>query len=105
MPPLWNVVQRVMVSTIPDWKFISKWYWELCRPHMEKTTPEMRETVEKLVAGAADRNKKIEAIFQYVSQNIRYMGLTTETVAPGYEPHDVDITFNNKYGVCRAMSP
>ena len=29
------------------------------------------------------------------------MGLTTETEAPGYEPHDVCITFDNRYGVCR----
>jgi len=29
------------------------------------------------------------------------MGITTAKAAPGYEPHDVDITFENRYGVCR----
>jgi len=29
------------------------------------------------------------------------MGLTLEDDAPGYEPHDVNITFDNRYGVCR----
>lgn len=29
------------------------------------------------------------------------MGLTLEDDAPGYEPHDVDVTFDNRYGVCR----
>jgi hypothetical protein len=29
------------------------------------------------------------------------MGLTDETEAPGYEPHDVKLTFHNRYGVCR----
>ena len=29
------------------------------------------------------------------------MGITTEEEAPGYEPHDVKITFENRYGVCR----
>ena len=29
------------------------------------------------------------------------MGITTEDEAPGYEPHDVSITFSNRYGVCR----
>ena len=29
------------------------------------------------------------------------MGVTTETEAPGYEPHDVNITFEKRYGVCR----
>src|SRR5256886_7370621 len=32
---------------------------------------------------------------------IRYMGLTPEKDRPGYEPHDVKLTFENKYGVCR----
>ncbi|QBG47477.1 DUF3857 domain-containing protein [Verrucomicrobia bacterium S94] len=29
------------------------------------------------------------------------MGITTEDEAPGYEPHDVSMTFSNRYGVCR----
>ena len=29
------------------------------------------------------------------------MGITTETEAPGYEPHDVSLTFSKRYGVCR----
>ena len=29
------------------------------------------------------------------------MGLTLEDVSPGYAPHDVHITFDNRYGVCR----
>lgn len=28
-------------------------------------------------------------------------GITAETEAPGYEPHDVSLTFNQRYGVCR----
>lgn len=101
MPALHTVVQRLLVSTIPDWRDISKWYSKLCEPHLRKTTPEMKLKVDELVADANGREEQIEAIFQYVSQNIRYMGITTETVAPGYEPHDVNVTFENKYGVCR----
>jgi hypothetical protein len=36
-----------------------------------------------------------------VSQEIRYMGITVETEAPGYEPHDVALTFASRHGVCR----
>lgn len=101
MPPYWTVVQRVIVSTVPDWKYISRWYWKLSLPHLEKTTPEMKKTVEEITAGLNDKTDRMKAIFKYVSQNIRYMGITTEKEAPGYEPHDVNITFDNKYGVCR----
>jgi transglutaminase-like putative cysteine protease len=101
MPALHTVVQRLLVSTIPDWQTVSKWYFELCEPRLEADTPEMKETVNELIKDCKTKQEKIEAIFYYVSQKIRYMGITTEDTAPGYEPHDVSITFNNKYGVCR----
>lgn len=101
MPALHTVVQRVMVSTIPDWETISKWYWNLSARPLAATTPEMSNEVAQLVANAADEQQKIEGIFKRVSQRIRYMGITTEKDAPGFEPHDVCITYNNKYGVCR----
>ncbi|MDD4102015.1 MAG: DUF3857 domain-containing protein [Kiritimatiellae bacterium] len=101
MPPLHTQVQRLITSTIEDWQTVSRWYWELCQPAMSKTTPEMLHTVEELVKDASTRDDKIRSIFKFVSQKIRYMGITPEDTAPGYEPHAVDLTFNNRYGVCR----
>ncbi len=101
MPEAYTVVQRLLVSTLPDWKAVSSWYWQLCKPHLEATTPEMKVQVDKLVEGVTDRQKKIEAIFQWVSQQVRYMGITTESDSPGFEPHDVKMTFENRHGVCR----
>lgn len=101
MPDAYRVSQRLLVSTVPEWQDISKWYWGLCEPHLQKVTPEMRQKVKDITAGLKDREAQIAAIFQFVSKEIRYMGITTEKVAPGNEPHDVDITFNNRYGVCR----
>ena len=43
----------------------------------------------------------MRAVFKFVSQEIRYMGLTMEDTSPGYSPHDIDLTFDNRYGVCR----
>jgi len=101
MPAPHTVVQRLLLSTITDWESLSKWYWELSKPRLEKTTPEMVSKVRKLTEGITDRQQQIEAIFRFVSQDIRYMGITIEDEAPGYEPHDVSLTFNNRYGVCR----
>ena len=101
MPPVYSVVQRLLVSTVADWETISKWYWNLCLPHINATTPEMKEKVAQLIKGKKTDIEKIETIYYYVAQKIRYMGITTEKDAPGYEPHDVNITFDNKYGVCR----
>ena len=109
MPPLYTVAQRLLLSTAEDWQSLSKWYWNLCKPHLDATTPEMKALVAKIVDEAASREGQgansssavIRALFTWVSQTVRYMGVTTETEAPGYEPHDVSMTFDNRYGVCR----
>ena len=101
-PPFYTQVQHVRVSTAKDWPTLSKWYWELCVPHLGKTTAGITNKVEEILATTeAAELPRIEALFKWVSQEIRYMGLTMEDTSPGYAPHDVAITFDNRYGVCR----
>ena len=99
MPPAWTQVQSVRMSTASDWRDISKWYWELCLPHISKTTAAMTNAVAAFQAEAG--TNALRRIFKFVSQEVRYMGLTLEDKSPGYAPHDVDVTFENRYGVCR----
>jgi transglutaminase-like putative cysteine protease len=101
MPPYDMVLQRLFVSTVPQWQDVSKWYWNLSKPHLDMTTPEMKHAVEELTAKAPTPLDKVKAIFYFVSKKIRYMGLTPEKNRPGFEPHDVCLTFDKKYGVCR----
>lgn len=101
MPEPYGQVQRLVLSTVPDWPTVSRWYWNLSQPHLDASSPELAARAAELVAGAATDREKVERLFRFVSQQIRYMGITTETDAPGYEPHDVRITFANRYGVCR----
>lgn len=102
MPPLYTQVQRVAVSTAEDWRDISKWYWKLCENHLSKTNAAMAAFVESArVQSGSSRLDLMRRIFRFVSQEVRYMGLTMEETSPGYAPHDVDVTFDNRYGVCR----
>ena len=101
MPAAYTVIQRLLVSTIDEWEDLSKWYWELCQPHLDAITPEMEAKAQELVTNCSNTLEKVEAMFNFVSQDIRYMGITTEEEAPGYAPHDVKTTFENRYGVCR----
>ena len=101
MPPYEMTLQRLYVSTLPDWQAVSKWYWDLSKSHLDSTSPDMKETVDKLTTGLTNEMDRIKAVFYFVSKNIRYMGLTPEKDRPGFEPHDVQITFAKKYGVCR----
>ncbi len=101
MPPYEEVLQHLSVSTSPDWALVSRWYWELSQPHLAATTPAMLSEAAALAARATTDREKIQDIFYYVSKNIRYMGLTPEHDRPGLEPHDVRLTYEKKYGVCR----
>ena len=123
MPTPYRQLQHVTVSTSADWRELSKWYWGLCAPHLAKTnaamaakTEELKLEVEKIggggdvsdvesapscIRGGAKSEALLKAVFKFVSQEIRYMGLTMEDKSPGYAPHDVDITFDKRYGVCR----
>ena len=94
MPPQWTQVQNVRLSTAADWREISKWYWALCAPRLACTTAAMTNKVNEI-------GRDIRALFKFVSQEVRYMGLTMEDDSPGYAPHDVNVTFDNRYGVCR----
>jgi transglutaminase-like putative cysteine protease len=100
MPPLFRVVQRLLISTAPSWETISKWYWELSEPHYQ-ITDAIHEKAQALVEGIDTDKQKIRELFKFVSQEIRYLGITREETAPGYEPHDVSETFEKKAGVCR----
>ncbi len=99
MPKAETQLQRVVVSTFASWEELSKWYWGLCLPHL-KTTPAIEAKVRELTEGKT-REAQIAALFGFVAQKIRYMGIIAEDKAPGYEPHDVALTFDNRYGVCR----
>jgi len=101
MPPLSTVAQHLLVSSIKKWQDLSIWYWNLCEPRLLATTPEMLAKAIRLTRNCKTTREKIESIFHFVSQEIRYTGIITETEAPGYEPHDVYITFEKRYGVCR----
>jgi len=101
MPPATVVLQRLSISTTPDWDTISKWAWNLDLPHLNAANDDLNRTVARLIAGKTTDLEKIKALFYYVSKTIRYMGITPEKDLPGYEPHDVKLTFAKKYGVCR----
>ena len=102
-PPFYLLVQNLQVSTVESWEELSRWYWDLCVPHLNTADDEIAAKVAEIVADIPEDAfmERIRAIYKWVAQEIRYMGLTMEDTSPGYAPHDVTITFGNRYGVCR----
>ncbi|MBO4527592.1 MAG: DUF3857 domain-containing protein, partial [Victivallales bacterium] len=81
MPSLSRVVQRLGVSTAGSWKEVSQWFWKINAQHFIDA-PEIIEKVKELCKDAKNEDQKIQAIFKFVSQEIRYMGITLEKDAP-----------------------
>ncbi len=101
MPPMHACTARQVLSTAQDWETLSRWYAKLCEPHLAATNAAMAQLVSELSAAAPNRDALVESLFDFVSRKVRYMGAMAESEAPGYEPHDVNLTFENRYGVCR----
>ncbi len=100
MPPFIRVAMRLLYSTLPSWKAVSRWYASLVEPKL-KPTPAITAKVKELTHNIPCDEEKIKALFYFVAQKIRYMGIIAEKNRPGFEPHAVGLTFSRRYGVCR----
>ncbi len=100
MPALAKVGRRVLISSTESWKDISKWAYNMYAPKM-KATKLVKEKVEELTKGITDREEKIEKLFRFVCDEIRYVEVGMIGKKGGFEPYAAEYTLKNKYGVCR----
>jgi hypothetical protein len=100
MPSVSRVAMRLLFSTLDDWSQVGRWYYGLTEPKIV-IDQEIRKKVSELVEGKDDPMDRIRALFFFVARKIRYMGIIEEANRPGFEPHDIRLTFRRRYGVCR----
>lgn len=98
MPSLSWVAPTVKVSTIKTWDDVAKWWYGLIK---DKTEPDkdIKEKVAELIKDKNTNLEKIHAIYNYITKNIRYVGI--ELGIRGYEPQKAVDVFKNKYGDCK----
>jgi hypothetical protein len=65
----------------------------------EKPSGELSTEVDTLSADKADSLAKLDALYSYVSRNIRYVAI--EIGKGGYQPHQAADVFKYKYGDCK----
>ena len=102
MPALPDVVTKLVASTTTSWKDISRWYFNLTEPRLA-LNDSIRTEVKQLIAGKTDWNQKALAIYHFVAQKVRYMGLSIGKKA-GFQPHPVIQTYRMRYGVCKDVA-
>ena len=98
MPPFEEVAKRVAITSLKSWQEVAKWYSDLAK---EAVKPDkfVRETTLKVVKGKKTEKEKIKAIYNFVAQNIRYVGM--EFGINGYKPHKASEILRNRYGDCK----
>ncbi len=101
MPPADDVVSRVFLSSIPDWKTVVSWYSAL----IEKNTVAETDITVKALELAKDKKtqkEKARAIVEFIQDNFRYVSLNFGDHL--IEPHPSNEVFKNGYGDAKDLA-
>jgi tetratricopeptide (TPR) repeat protein len=88
----------IQLTTFGSWDEVGKWYAGLEKDRRVPTT-EIKTKVEGLTKGLTSDSEKIQALYDYVSTNFRYVSLSLG--AGRYQPHSAADVFHNQYGDCK----
>ena len=88
----------IRLTTFADWKELGAWFAGLERA-ARKVTPEIQEKARTLTAGRASDAEKLEALYDFVSKNFRYVSLSLG--AGRYQPRAAADVLRDAYGDCK----
>jgi hypothetical protein len=85
-------------STFPNFEAIATAYYEAAKPKLA-VTPEVERLAEEITAGKQDRRVQVEAMFDWVSRNIRYVAVFFGNGR--YVPNDAHTILSRRFGDCK----
>lgn len=88
----------VLLSSFQSWEQVGKWFSDLQAGPL-KLTPEVRAKALQLTKDAKSDGEKLAAIYNFVSQQNRYIGIALGIGR--YQPHDAKDVLENGYGDCK----
>ncbi|HTC64921.1 MAG TPA: DUF3858 domain-containing protein [Candidatus Saccharimonadales bacterium] len=104
-PPFTSVAAMVVINydakglgALQSWEQAGLYYHTLFDTG-EKPETEIASQVETLAKTQSDTLSKIDALYTYVSRQIRYVAI--EIGVGGYQPHPPADVYKNKYGDCK----
>ncbi len=103
MPPSRERVARLALAPLGfnRWSDVASWYHRLSWPRTA-TGSETEQLVEELTAGAETDEEKLERIYTWVRDRVRY--LAVEIGIGGFRPHAAEEVCVNMYGDCKDMA-
>src|SRR5262249_36765703 len=88
----------VRLTTFANWADVGRWYGSLERPQRVPTEAVRRKAAE-LTAGRKSDVEKLEALYDYVAANFRYVSLSFGLGR--YHPHAASDVLKHEYGDCK----
>jgi Flp pilus assembly protein TadD len=88
----------VQMTTFSSWDEVGQWYAGL---EKDRRTPnaEIKAKAAALTAGKKTDQEKIEALYDFVARNFRYVSLSFGMGR--YQPHGAESVLSNQYGDCK----
>lgn len=77
------------------------WYYTLTR-QLGHNTVDIDKKVKELTSGLSTDKERIEAIYYWVQDNIKYIAFENGLAA--FKPEEADKVFYNRYGDCKGMA-
>jgi hypothetical protein len=91
-------VPAVQLTTFASWEDVGRWYASLDHDRRQPT-PEIRAKADELTRGLTTDMDKVEALYDYVAKNFRYVSLSLGLGR--YQPHAAADVLHNQYGDCK----
>lgn len=98
MPANVEVNPAIIFTSFKSWDEVYNWWWALAKDKI-KADKEIKDKTAQLTAKLASDEAKARSIYNFCCQNIRYVAV--EYGQAGYEPHQAEEIFKNKYGDCK----
>jgi Domain of Unknown Function with PDB structure (DUF3857)/Transglutaminase-like superfamily len=93
-----RVAPGLAFSTFPNYEAIARAYDDGSRP-MAAVTPEVQRLADEITKDKADVRSQAEAIFDWVSRNIRYVAVYFGNGR--YVPNDTQTILSRRFGDCK----
>ena len=98
MPQMSEVGLWMEVSSLDSWQDVAHWFSTLQAPQA-RATPAIKATVNSLIAGKTTDDDKARAIYDWVANRTRYVGL--EFGLSAFKPHSANEVHDKQYGDCK----
>ncbi len=93
-----EVKPSIAWTTFASWQALGAWYRCLARQRAAPT-PALRAKADAITQGAKTPEEQVRAIYDFVSTQIRYIGV--DFGIGRFQPHPAAVVLDNQYGDCK----